>query len=540
MMATTSLPSLAYSPMEELVNQSYYPCHQDPRITTNFSQYEYTYRIKTWVPFTWREVLKVLAYLVVFLVSLIGNLLVILVVCYNRHMRTSTNQYLVNLAAADLLVTLVCMWVHIVRHLSHPHYVLPALVCKLDGFVQTTTLLASVLTLTVISVGRFVAVMFPLHARTSPDRANRVIATVWVASAVLACPTLFYRELYSIEWANFTTWQCDEFFPTEKEFVEGVGCVVTYDAKQLFYTILNIALYFLPVAIMIINYSLVVWTLWGAKQPGEHHSVATRNMATRAKKRVVKMVTVVLVVFVICWTPLQTLILYTSFSQEDNLQEWFSTLEFAAYFVAYSNSALNPIIYCGFNASFRQGLVALLTCRHATTGRIYHRRQRLGLTGGTRDTTVGPEPAVLLELSSLRRNRVNHRCSLTPSHSGRLVVTGSNRDQRHNDLCDPGHDNGCKVCDSIAASPLHPGPALHHHHLLNKSDFSLGGQNGGKLSTQASSSSGDSVGRDGVCGCCRRHGRKRSRLPLYNENDIYNVNHLPEGLSAKDAKEDIV
>lgn len=78
-----------------------------------------------------------MAYLVVFLVSLIGNLLVILVVCYNRHMRTSTNQYLVNLAAADLLVTLVCMWVHIVRHLSHPHYVLPALVCKLDGFVQS-------------------------------------------------------------------------------------------------------------------------------------------------------------------------------------------------------------------------------------------------------------------------------------------------------------------------------------------------------------------------------------------------------------------
>lgn len=58
----------------------------------------------------------------------------------------------------------------------------------------------------------------------------------------------------SLQWANFTTWQCDEFFPTEKEFVEGVGCVVTYDAKQLFYTILNIALYFLPVAIMIINY----------------------------------------------------------------------------------------------------------------------------------------------------------------------------------------------------------------------------------------------------------------------------------------------
>nr|WOA03695.1 CHH family candidate receptor A34beta1 [Carcinus maenas] len=537
MMASTSFPGLI-SPTEELANVSgLYECNQDPGITANLSQFEYPYRMKTWVPITWREVLKVAAYLIVFLVSLVGNLLVMLVVCYNRHMRSSTNQYLVNLAAADLLVTLVCMWVHIVRHLSHPHYILPAYVCKLDGFVQATTLLASVLTLTVISVGRFVAVMFPLHARTSPDRANRVIAAVWIASALLACPILFYRKLYSIQWANFTTWQCDEFFPTEKEYVQDVGCVVTYDAKHLFYTILNIALFFLPVAIMIINYSLVVWTLWGAKQPGEQHSAATRNMATKAKKRVVKMVTVVLVVFVICWTPLQTLILYSSFSQQDHLPEWFSSLEFAAYFIAYSNSALNPIIYCGFNTSFRQGLVALLTCRHAATGRIYHRRHWMGMTGGTRDTTVGcsgPEPAVLLELSSLRRNRVTQRSSLTQSHSRGHLFSGSSRELRNAVHGDAAHDHGCKVCDGMLSAPPHSTPALH----LHKSDASLGGQNGGKLSTRASSSSGGSVGR-GMCGCCRRHGKRRSRLPLYHENEIYNVNDLPEGMGMK-GKEQIV
>ncbi|XP_066953364.1 orexin receptor type 2-like [Macrobrachium rosenbergii] len=111
-------------------------CPSDHR-EMDFSEFEYTYRKETWIPITWREMLKMAAYVLVFLVSLSGNLLVILVVYYNAHMRTSINQYLVNLAAADLLVTLVCMWVHIVRHLSHPNYVLPAVVCKLDGFVQS-------------------------------------------------------------------------------------------------------------------------------------------------------------------------------------------------------------------------------------------------------------------------------------------------------------------------------------------------------------------------------------------------------------------
>ncbi|MPC36337.1 General vesicular transport factor p115 [Portunus trituberculatus] len=86
----------------------------------------------------------------------------------------------------------------------------------------------------------------------------------------------------------------------------------------------------------------------------------------------------------------------------------------------------------------------------------------------------------------------------------------------------------------MGSAPLHTTTGIH----LLKSDASLGGQNGSKLSTRASSSSGDSVGR-GICGCCRRHGKRRSRLPLYHENEIYEVNDLPEGLAVK-GKEEIV
>lgn len=80
-----------------------------------------------------------------------------------------------------------------------PRQTQPLLISSFHLPSSGTALVASVFTLTVISIGRFVAVMFPLHARTSPDRAIRVIAAVWIASALISSPPLLYRKLYKTE-----------------------------------------------------------------------------------------------------------------------------------------------------------------------------------------------------------------------------------------------------------------------------------------------------------------------------------------------------
>ncbi|XP_018026225.1 substance-K receptor [Hyalella azteca] len=467
-------------------------CKFEPR-ALSVSAYDYPYRKSTWRNITAAEAVKITLYVVVFLVAVTGNLLVILVVHYNANLWSSTNRYLVNLAVADLLVALCCIWVHLVRHLASPHYVLPAFVCRLDSFLQATTLSASVLTLTAISVGRFVAVMFPLRAHTSPDRAYRVILLIWLASALLASPLLLYRQLYSIEWKDFRLWQCDEFWPMEGHYDKHLNkCVVTSDPKKLFYTFFIIAIYFMPVTIMVASYSLVVWRLWASKLPGEQ-CAESRLTVSRSKKKVVKMVTVVVVVFVVCWTPLQSLILYTNFKRDDvHLPEWFETVEYISYFIAHANSAINPIIYCSFNSSLRQGLLALLTCSHSRRSSFHQRRTNWRCTtAGTRETTFGAsgaEPGVLSH-GNPSMKRANARVLRSGKTTGSLRSTAAHNTSGGQPVTLITKVGRMPNEVSVAESPRHRKKKLER----NSSGFSV---------SSSTSSAGD-------CSCCHICNKRR-------------------------------
>ena len=52
---------------------------------------------------------RLVCYVIIFIVGVIGNVLVCLVVCRQRKMKNVTNYFIVNLAVADLSVLLICI-----------------------------------------------------------------------------------------------------------------------------------------------------------------------------------------------------------------------------------------------------------------------------------------------------------------------------------------------------------------------------------------------------------------------------------------------
>lgn len=74
-------------------------------------------------------------YMLILMLSIIGNLLVITTLTQNRRMRTITNVFLLNLAFADILVGVLCVPFTLVGTILRD-FIFGELLCKLIPFLQ--------------------------------------------------------------------------------------------------------------------------------------------------------------------------------------------------------------------------------------------------------------------------------------------------------------------------------------------------------------------------------------------------------------------
>lgn len=305
---------------------------------------------------TWEIAVKTTFYVIIILMSLISNTLVIIVILKTSKLRTTTNFFFVNLAVSDLIVTCSSTWVHLVDNVTEG-WVFGAFMCKVNTFIIVLSLTSSVLTLTLISCDRFFGIVFAMKAHLTERRARSFIIMVWLCSVIVSCPMLIYTRKYERQWKNHLEIWCGEDWPIEKT-VDEITHEESYSrpGRTFYYTFICVVMYFYPITAMSIAYSIIIWKLWSNERPGEQieHEVDAQN---KLKKKVVVMLVVILMVFMICWLPFIVSVLYFEYGpyRQNEMPDWYPDFRYFAWFMAYSNSAFNPLIYAGFNENFRRG-----------------------------------------------------------------------------------------------------------------------------------------------------------------------------------------
>lgn len=138
----------------------------------------------------WTQVGFVVVLCVIFVISLIGNLLTCIVIYYDRTMHTATNYYLFNLAVSDLIVTFAIL-LQIHEHLSDS-YTFGHLACKIHYFFVITLWNNGILIMTALAVERYIAIWYPLLLQSTPvwRRVMKIMVFIWIVAILQALPEI--------------------------------------------------------------------------------------------------------------------------------------------------------------------------------------------------------------------------------------------------------------------------------------------------------------------------------------------------------------
>lgn len=290
--------------------------------------------------------------------------------------RTSVaNMFMLNLCVSDLLFLLsLPLWA--VYYSLGYSWTFGRLACKLCGALLHFNLYASIFFITSMSVDRYLAIVHPLRSQSSrnPRRARLVCLLVWVLACACSSPSLYLRDTYHVE----------------ELAVEACAIVYPNHTWYLTLVLMKILLAFLlPLIIISCCYCAIGRHLMADKglemtrdQRRPPHVARCKSLGGqsapcvtlragssgglegRRLEKVLWTVAAVVVAFFLCWFPFHCVTFLDLLRSEGWLDGcWVSwtirNLTPLALSLGFSNSAINPVLYCFVGNHFRGRLGGL-------------------------------------------------------------------------------------------------------------------------------------------------------------------------------------
>ncbi|NP_001107334.1 chemokine (C-C motif) receptor 3 [Xenopus tropicalis] len=271
-------------------------------------------------------------YYTVFTLSLLGNGLILFLLLKYEKIKTVTNLFILNLVISDLLFTITLpFW----AFYHSNEWVFGNGMCKVVSSVFFIGFFSCILFLTVMTMDRYLAVVHAVSAARTRKLIYVYVASIaiWVISFVSTVPKFV---LYGTRKHDSAGILCEETgFSADK--IDTWRRLGYYQQLTMFFLF--------PLIVILYCYTLIVVKLFNTKM----HN----------KDKAVKLISVIVLAFFICWTP-YNVVIFLRLSPGDPCNDYLNNAFYICRNIAYFHCCINPFFYTFVGTKFRRHLSALL------------------------------------------------------------------------------------------------------------------------------------------------------------------------------------
>lgn len=292
-------------------------------------------------------------FLTTFAFGTLGNTLTIYGLVRTKHLKNVANCFILNLAIAD---DLFLFSLPFTAHSTYVHrWVFGEALCKVMNVFRGVNLYASIFTMTLMSIDRYLAVVHPFDSLKYRTHRNALVVCTlnWAVCLVIMTPYWLYASTYPTATGGVMV-KCQICWPTG-----------TLNEHLWMWANFELVVGFiLPILIMAICYALLLRCLVTDSQ-----TPRVRRQGKTHVWRVTTMIFLVTVVFLVCWAPHHVLklisahknrMLFVRGGQPGSSAFGFVVANIVAQGLTFVSSCCNPFIYYITSTNFRESSFILL------------------------------------------------------------------------------------------------------------------------------------------------------------------------------------
>ncbi|XP_068089482.1 trace amine-associated receptor 4-like [Hyperolius riggenbachi] len=285
------------------------------------------------------------------LVTIMGNLLVIILVSHFKQLHNATNVLILSLAVADFLVGLLVMPYSMVRTVTSCWY-FGEVFCKMHTCFDVLLCTSSIFHLLFISVDRYYAICHPLHyyKKITTLVVEVFLLVSWSGPALYSFGLILSNTYTAGIQNNVYTVHC--------------AWLCSFVLNKLWGSISGFICFIIPGLLMIgIYIHIFSIARQQAKAIANNANIQSDSKATSKKlymtmeRKAAKTLSLVMGAFVLCWLPFFTVTVVDPYINFEIPRDVYSIVLWLGYF----NSTLNPIIYALFYPRFKKAFRYIIT-----------------------------------------------------------------------------------------------------------------------------------------------------------------------------------